>query len=595
MAVFIARADGRVPTPERAKPLAPAALAPAPAPVPALPENAVLTLEVCFDHCGTESAVAWSPDGEHIAYFTSDDPGAASNHNLPKPDGLHVAAADGSRAAKVADIASLGAGDAPPVDPRSLVWSPNSRNLAFEITTWTGEGNNRRATTALVVAGTAAASATKLAESDTFDFDWYWSPDGRHLAYDTATYTYDDAGSRTRTTTLHAASADGASTVELAEDGYFAFDIDRLGFAGWSPDGRHLVYFAREGSGDTRLSALYAAVADGSSTVKLAEVEVARNVEGRWGGIDFNGWSPDGRSFAYTTFNSDTDLGELFVAASDGSNTIQLAEARGQTEVDFEGWSPDSRHVAYTTLTEEGDTWHTWLSELFVAAADGTSTAKLAEGRLAEGSISFGDWDFDSDFDGWSPDSRHVAYTTRADNNGDGLFKLFVAAADGSSTVELAEGEEREVNFDGWSPDGRHLAFSASNALYIAATDGTSTVQLTDGYFSSFSWSPGGRHLTFGGDNDGRSGLFVAAGDGSNAVQVIIEQPPEVVWAPEGGRIAFLERWNVWSIVAVTVAGLERTVVETISIAAPCGRVRLSRWTAAGIVRSIYDPEVCPG
>ena len=59
----------------------------------------------------------------------------------------------------------------------------------------------------------------------------------------------------------------------------------------------------------------------------------------------------------------------------------------------------------------------------------------------------------------WSPDSRHIAFTSYREGNGD----IYVIGSDGSNPGNLTTNHQESATFPRWSPDGRHITFQSSD------------------------------------------------------------------------------------------------------------------------------------
>ena len=57
----------------------------------------------------------------------------------------------------------------------------------------------------------------------------------------------------------------------------------------------------------------------------------------------------------------------------------------------------------------------------------------------------------------WSPDGRHIAFSSRRDGNDE----IYVMGSDGSNPRRLTD-HPAEDRAPSWSPDGRHIAFSSN-------------------------------------------------------------------------------------------------------------------------------------
>ncbi len=105
-----------------------------------------------------------------------------------------------------------------------------------------------------------------------------------------------------------------------------------------------------------------------------------------------------------------------------------------------------------------------------------------------------------------SPDGKRVAYCVTGpvmtEDKSEYLTQIWMAAADGSGSVQFTRGEKSSEN-PRWSPDGRWLAFvserSGKNNLWLIRTDGGEAEMLTDvkSGVGGFAWSPDGSSVAF--------------------------------------------------------------------------------------------------
>ena len=96
----------------------------------------------------------------------------------------------------------------------------------------------------------------------------------------------------------------------------------------------------------------------------------------------------------------------------------------------------------------------------------------------------------------WSPDGRHIAFTSFGDDNWD----IYVMDADGSNVTQLTNHPAADSS-PAWSPDGQRIAFQSDRdgnegGVYVMDADGSGVTQLTNHQLSfqflRASWSPDG-------------------------------------------------------------------------------------------------------
>src|SRR5262249_42027335 len=140
-------------------------------------------------------------------------------------------------------------------------------------------------------------------------------------------------------------------------------------------------------------------------------------------------------------------------------------------------------------------------------AADGTSNVWTIDADTGKSKqITFGHG-FDGN-PGWSPDHRHIIFTSDRDNE-QGKQDVYTMTADGKDVQRLTS-----TPFPEWSPkfspDGAHIAYVqvAEGGSYVALmnADGTSQQRIAGPYsFAEFpAWRKGGKLIYFSAIDQGR-------------------------------------------------------------------------------------------
>lgn len=182
-------------------------------------------------------------------------------------------------------------------------------------------------------------------------------------------------------------------------------------------------------------------------------------------------FSPDGEWLAYA-------------AAKEGNSEIYRLNLRTQEvmQLTFDlgadlspAWSPNGREIVFTS--DRGGR-----PQLYIMSADGTNVRRLT---------------FEGDYNAapvWSPRGDWIAYVCQVQNQG---FRLCRITPDGRERVQITSGSKDEMDDSpSWSPDGRHLVFSSTrngvSHIYFIHSDGTELERLTTGNanYSSPAWSP---------------------------------------------------------------------------------------------------------
>ena len=238
-----------------------------------------------------------------------------------------------------------------------------------------GEGSNppppqaAEQTLSIIDVGTGTATEfTAPAGASGFDF----TLDGSMVTYTEA----DDDGN----TQVFVADADGSNAQQLTHG--------EGGARGprWSPDDSMIAY-ERDTSGDSQIFVVD--VPDGTSTQVTDEAG---------GAVDPGGWTPDGGSILFSTFNASVDqYSAVSVDLSTGQTTQLVPDGSVPT------LSPDGAWIAFNSYLKQG-------IRLMLANGDGASRRTIARLTLEDG------------FEEWSPDSTQIAYVGSTDADGSGTY-----------------------------------------------------------------------------------------------------------------------------------------------------------------------------
>ena len=228
-----------------------------------------------------------------------------------------------------------------------------------------------------------------------------WSPNGRHLTFDTILdRNYD----------VWVMGADGTGRRRVTTNP--APDY----FSSWSPDARFIVFTSdRGGEGGEDL---FVIAADGTGERRLTT-----DPGPDWGAA----WSPDGTRIAFGG-NARGNL-EIEVVNVDGTARIALTD---HPDRDYDpAWSPDGTRIAFTSERDGNP-------NVYVMNADGTGVTQLTDDPA-------GDYR-----PAWSPDGTTLAFESSRD---DRAFDrdVFVMNADGSDERRLRNANENARDVD-WQP-----------------------------------------------------------------------------------------------------------------------------------------------
>jgi sugar lactone lactonase YvrE len=274
---------------------------------------------------------------------------------------------------------------------------------------------------------------------------------------------------------LMAVDIDGSITV-MEPDGS---NIRRLAlpFVGvkgmsFSRDGTRIAAWATSDPTRADEKSLIVANADGSASFAVGSATYTLS------GINQIAWSPDSQRLAFTDGNDRL----LVVNLADGT-ARELAPDVAVVRRRDPNWAPDGR-LAYRCETGNG------VLHLCVTSAD------LANERIQNTSPGT-EWAFQRS--SWSHDGTQIAYYVD-----DTIDRPPTAAGFDIAVIDLATGTERiltrgfapDTILPIWTPDDRHVLFTTDAGPGVVAADGTGLKVLGDTPCGWFEPSPDGRLLT---------------------------------------------------------------------------------------------------
>jgi TolB protein len=186
-----------------------------------------------------------------------------------------------------------------------------------------------------------------------------YSPDGTRIL---VARTEPD-GNDGRPVMLFVMNADGSGLhrVTPPNAGTHFQDNPYLDFAGWSPDGRRIVFVGTAGPGLSEY-AVYVVGTDGSG---LRRISIPGSTFGA-------AWSPDGQWIAYDRAGSGPR--EMYVAHPDGTGTHPVSTASDGQFSFGPAWSPDGKWLLFTR--GPGNLSQT---DLWLAPVDATAPVQLTD------------------------------------------------------------------------------------------------------------------------------------------------------------------------------------------------------------------------
>jgi Tol biopolymer transport system component len=214
---------------------------------------------------------------------------------------------------------------------------------------------------------------------------------------------------------------------------------NRVSWASWSPDGRHLAF-----------------VMDPDGSVfryDLIAGEVLRLTPEGSAACFYPEWSPDGAQLACSNASAaDPGVGQVFLVEADGSGLTELAEGSRPS------WSPDGTELVFVTRRN---------------VADPASEVDLATIEVASGTVAFVTELPGAEYKPrWSPDGRLIGYVENNYHAQGGLESHDLHLWDGESVTVVQQGIWDGASDFEFSPDSRRLYFL--DCVYdVASAEGT--------------------------------------------------------------------------------------------------------------------------
>ncbi len=446
----------------------------------------------------------------------------------------------------IGDPRRLGATGDLDLDP---ALSPDGRLLAYS------EGAN--GAMRVMVRQLSGGDPIMVAEAVSGNQRWpRWSPDGTHIAFQTAgaIYTVPALGGR-------------AEPVAEGTTGASAAGFD------WSPDGTRLAY-----------------VLDGALAIRAADgagepVRLARDLEAH-----SVVWSPDGSRLAYVTGNPDFVFSErllgnvapsrlmlvpagggaptavtdgrtlaispvwvddrtlLFIRGSGGIRDVYRQRLRGQRAAGDPvrittglnphglGLTRDRGTIVYSVLSHVSNVW-----SLPLPVSEGASVPIREASRVTGGQQLVEDMDA-------LPGIGYLVY----DSNAEGSQDIWLLAGERGRPIQLTRDSIDEFG-PAWSPNGKEIAFygvrDGIRQVFVMRAGGKGVRQVTRDTVQNHQprWSPDGDRLVFNRTTGpGQSHVYqvVRQPDSSWSEPTRVSEEPGAGanWSPDGRWIAFADR-----------------------------------------------------
>jgi Tol biopolymer transport system component len=333
----------------------------------------------------------------------------------------------------------------------------------------------------------------------------------------------------------------------------------------------------------------------------------AVTTQGDLDGLAFD-LSPGGRWLIYTRAITDS-LNELWIA----DTTLATPETRqlNVKGVLWAGWSPDGKSIAYSTaeLSSGPARWRAH-NDLFTLPIDAGKPGR-ARRILPESSAATYAW-WGAAY-AWSPDGNAIAF---ADTDNVSVITVTAKVSEPTRLVTYTAFNSRStwawVPTPSWSPDGSFIVFTLHGKsqtgrsdedserfdVYAVRRDGGTPLRLFSpaGLWSEPHWSPGGiadSRIALGQpeqpfeSSQSRYSLLVIDRDGSNRRRVFppddglgLPGRPDLAWAPDGTQMVIV--YQTRPATAGVYQGdlyLIDTISGTVQQLTTDGTIRSPRWS----------------
>ena len=495
---------------------------------------------------GEETAPTLSPDGTTVAYAMRSANGSWD---------IYAQRVGGRNGTPIVND--------PQRDERGTAFSPDGSQIAFHVSDAAG---------GIFLAGATGESVRRVTNAG---FDPAWSPDGKHIAFDTE--EVENPASRFGVSTLYVSDVAGSTPRKLVDgDGvqpawspsgariaYWSNvggqrDLFTVASTGgtpvrvtndpaidwspvWSPDGKYIYFSSDRG---TAMNLWRIAVDESSGNVLGAPEPVTAGVQASAALPSFSG---DGLRLAFKSrVASINPVAIPFDPVSLKAGIPFLVDTRNNVRIPS-GVSPDSKQVAFFSMGESQE-------DLFIAATDGP-IRRLTDDAARDRAPVF------------TPDGRSLVFYS----NRDGQWAPWIIGIDGGGLRKIVKSNDDSVSAI-VSPKGDAVAFISGSGqqMYtapISANLSTPTqlpgVDVNGKYFNPTSWSSDGNRLagTLSAKSGRYAGVAVYDMNTHQTTELSPDDPPAVRWLPDDRRVVYFAK-NGAELVVLDTVTRARSVVD---------------------------------
>ena len=429
------------------------------------------------DHAGSDRAPAWSPDGRQIAVLSNRD-------NVGE---VFVMSPLGGAPRKVGTFSD---------SATSLQWLSGGTELVALV-----NPAGPDVVAEILTVSTGELRRVALPGRTTDRIDLRWSPDEQHVAY------ADAPGWNSEVKQLWLLRAvDGRATA--ISDGR-----TEDGSPSWSQDSRALYFVSNRGGS---FDLWHQRISDaGAPDGEPERVSVGIGMSEAW-------LSPDGTKLAYVRGGY---VGNAWRIPIFDERVATWADAEQLTfdvaQIHGVGVSPDgTRVVVSSERSGNADLW----------------TLPTGGGGMQQLTIDpTPDWAAR-----WSPDGQQLAFYAYRNGNRD----IWLMPAGGGTARQLTSHEAHDC-CPAWAPDGSEIVFASQrrgvNDIWIVSVDSGKERLLVESpnRFPWPAWSPDGRWVAFSSDRSGQDEVWRVPAGGGEPEQLSTGGGSHAVWSPDGGEIYF--------------------------------------------------------
>ena len=206
------------------------------------------------------------------------------------------------------------------------VWSPDGRHLAFDSSRTDHTPNDSNPVNDVFVMNPDGSGVKKLTDSKGVNGDAAWSPNGAWIAFDS------DRGSRKGFSAIYVMRANGRRLRKLTNPRSPLSDYKPR----FSPDGKQIVFTRERGTADSGPAALFTMRLDGTHLHQVTPFSFH---------ADDSDWSPDGKRIVFDGYPGSEAFGDIYVVGANGGRVVDLTrDSDGQADP---AWSPDGTEILF--------------------------------------------------------------------------------------------------------------------------------------------------------------------------------------------------------------------------------------------------------